>query len=74
MRKRKRKKAMPSLFPANSLSWAATPSLESEQAVSHVWTGMALRKPGGDNQHFKRDESPCDSGPTMYNSQGRESS
>ena len=52
MRKRKRKKAMPSLFPANSLSWAAIPSLKSEQAVSHVWTGMALRKPGGDNQHF----------------------
>ena len=54
MRKRKRKKAMPSLFPENSLSWAATPSLEPEQAVSHVWTGMALRKPGGDNQNFKR--------------------
>jgi hypothetical protein len=73
MRKRKRKKAMPSLFPANSLSWDAIPSLESEHCVSCLdW--MALRKPGGDNQNYKRDESPCDSGPTMYNSQDRESS
>ena len=30
---------MPSLFPANSLSWDAIPSLESEQTVSHVWIG-----------------------------------
>ena len=72
MRERKRKKTMPNLFPATSLSWEAIPSLESEHPVSHVWTGMALRKPGGDNQNFKRDESPWDSGPTVYNSQDRE--
>ena len=63
---------MPTLFPATSLAWAAIPSLEPEQAVSHVWTGIALRKLGGNNQNFKRDESPWDSGPTMYNSQDRE--
>jgi len=51
---RKRKKAMPTLFPATSLSWAAIPSLEFEQAVSHVWTGIASRKLGGNNQNFKR--------------------
>ena len=31
---RKRKKAMPTLFPATSLSWAAIPSLELEQACA----------------------------------------
>ena len=46
---------MPTLFPATSLAWAAIPSLEPEQAVSHVWTGIALRKLGGNNQNFKRD-------------------
>ena len=51
----KGKKEMPTLFPATSLAWAAIPSLEPEQAVSHVWTGIALRKLGGNNQNFKRD-------------------
>ena len=73
---RKRKKPMPSQFPATSLSWAAIPPLEPEQAVSHVWTGMRLRKPGGDNQNFKRDGSFKEMGvrfwPSRYNNQDRE--
>ena len=70
--KEKEKKSVPSLFLATSLSLAAIPSLEPEQAVSHIWTGMGSRKLGEDNQNFKRDGSPCDFGPTIYHSQDSE--
>ena len=48
------RKAMPSLSPPSSLTWAALPFRSLSRLVSHVWTHLGLRQMGWDNQNFKR--------------------
>ena len=48
------KKAMPSLLPPSSLTWAVLPFRSLSRLVSHVWAHLGLRQMGWDNQNFKR--------------------